>query len=252
MATVYRASDTRLGRDVALKFLPPYATGQADAEERLLLEARAAAALEHPNVCIVHEIGETDDCRPFIAMALYEGATLKQRLREGPLPLDEARAIAIQIARGLAAAHARGIVHRDVKPGNVVLTPGGVVKLLDFGLAKMADVTLTRSGTTLGTIGYMSPEHARGDPVDHRADLWSLGVVLYEMLTGVRPFRGGSDRALLQAILHSDAEPLSSRRPEAPESLRRPVERLLRKDPAERYGSAAELLADLNRVQSPA
>ncbi|GLC27780.1 bifunctional serine/threonine-protein kinase/formylglycine-generating enzyme family protein [Roseisolibacter agri] len=245
MGTVYRAHDTRLARDVALKFLPPHLGAQLDARERLLVEARAAAALEHANVCVVHEIGETDDARPFIAMALYEGETLKQRLARGRLTVDEATDVAVQIARGLAAAHARGIVHRDVKPGNVMLTPEGTVRLLDFGLAKVTDVSLTRPGATPGTIAYMSPEQARGDAVDQRTDLWSLGVVLHEMLTGARPFRGGSDAALLHAILHAPPEPIAARRPETPERLVRVVERLLRKDPRERYGSAAELLADL-------
>ena len=245
MGTVYRAQDTRLNRDVALKFLPVHLGSHRGAQERLLAEARAAAALEHPNVCVVHEIGETDDGRPFIVMALCDGETLKEKLRLGPLAPAEAVEIAMQIARGLAAAHARGIIHRDVKPGNVMLGPDGTVKLLDFGLAKVADVTITGPGATPGTLAYMSPEQARGNPVDQRTDLWSLGVVLYEMLTGMRPFRGASDRALFQAILHEEPEPISQQRPEAPEPLRRIVERLLRKDPDARYGRAEELLADL-------
>ncbi len=244
MGTVYRAHDTLLDRDVALKFLPPLNT-RLDAEERLFVEARAAAALEHPNVCSIHEIGQADDGRPFIAMALYEGETLKGRLAHGPLPLEEAVATAIQIARGLAAAHARGIVHRDVKPGNVMLGADGTVRLLDFGLATATDVTLAGSGSTAGPMAYMSPEQARGDPLDGRTDLWSLGIVLYEMLTGVRPFRGEDDRALLQAILQQDPEPVSQRRPEVPASLSRVAERLLRKDPGARYQNAAEVLADL-------
>ena len=247
MGTVYRAHDTRLDRDVALKFLPPLSI-RLDSEERLLLEARAAAALEHPNVCTVHEIGQTDDGRPFIAMALHEGKTLKERLREGPLPLEEAVATAVQIARGLGAAHARGIVHRDVKPGNVILGADGTVRLLDFGLAQMTDPALTPSGLTPGTVAYMSPEQARCEPLDARTDLWSLGVVLYEMLTGSRPFRGGSDRELLAAIVETDLEPVSKLRPGLPAPLARVVERLLRKDPGDRYESAAGLLAELARA----
>jgi serine/threonine-protein kinase len=220
----------------------------SEVEERLLVEARAAAALEHPNVCSIHEIGQTSDGVPFIAMALYEGETLKERLVRGSLPLEEAVATAIQIARGLAAAHARGIAHRDVKPANVILGADGMVRLLDFGLAQATDVIRTRSGMTPGTVAYMSPEQARGDPLDQRTDLWSLGVALYEMLTGVRPFWGADDRTLLQAILHEDPEPVSNRRPEIPESLARVVERLLRKDPGTRYGSAAEVLGDLAKA----
>jgi tetratricopeptide (TPR) repeat protein len=245
MGAVYRAHDTRLHRDVALKFLPPDLTGALDAEERFLVEARAAAALEHPNVCTVYEIAETEDGRPFIAMASYEGETLKERLRRGPLPPAAAVDVAIQTARGLAAAHAHGIVHRDVKPGNIMLTTDGTVKLLDFGLAKVADVSITRSGLTPGTVAYMSPEQTRGDPVDRRADLWSLGVVLYEMLTGVRPFRGGNDPAIVQAILHSRPDPLSRRTPSVPDSLDRIVERLLQKKRERRYGAVDELLRDL-------
>lgn len=246
MGTVYRAHDTVLERQVALKFLPPLST-RLDDEERLLKEARSAGALQHPNICTIHEIGQTDDGRPFIAMALYEGETLKERLERSPLSLEEVVVTGIQIGRGLAAAHARGIVHRDVKPGNVILGADETVRLLDFGLAQAMEVTLTRSGITPGTVAYMSPEQARGDPLDQRSDLWSLGVVLYEMLTGLRPFRGANDRALFQAILHEDAEPFSKRRPEVPEPLARIVERLLLKDPEARYGSAAEMLAELTR-----
>jgi serine/threonine protein kinase/tetratricopeptide (TPR) repeat protein len=247
MGAVYRAHDTRLDRDVALKFLPPHLTADPEARERLLAEARAAAALEHPNLCTVYEIDETEDGRPFIAMALCEGETLKERLEREPLPPAEAVHVATQIAKGLSAAHARGILHRDVKPGNVMLTAGGSVKLVDFGLARMADTTPTRPGQTPGTLAYMSPEQVRGDPLDPRSDLWGLGVVLYEMVAGVRPFRGGSDRALIQAILHQDPEPLPEGRPAIPDRLARIVDRLLRKDRKDRYRSAEELLGELAR-----
>ncbi|HEX2636591.1 MAG TPA: protein kinase [Gemmatimonadales bacterium] len=248
MGTVYRAHDSRLDRVVALKFLPPHLSAQPEARERFLMEARAAAALEHPNVCSIHEIGETADGRPFIAMSCYEGETLKERLSRGALPPAEAVAIAVQLARGLGAAHARGIVHRDVKPGNIMLCADGTVRLLDFGLAKVADVSVTAPGVTPGTIAYMSPEQARGDPVDHLTDLWSLGVVLYEMLSGARPFRGGNDRAVIQAILHDQPEPLQPRLRDTPASLPRAVERLLRKTPEERYRSAEALLVELTRA----
>jgi TolB-like protein/Tfp pilus assembly protein PilF len=248
MGAVYRARDTRLHRDVALKFLPAHLGSALNAEERLLMEARAAAGLEHANVCTVHEIAETEDGRPFIAMAFYEGETLKQRLLRGPLPAAEAVDIAVQIVRGLGAAHAHGIVHRDVKPGNIMVLPGGTVKLLDFGLAKVADASITRPGITPGTVAYMSPEQARGDPVDARSDLWSVGVVLYEMLTGVRPFRGGNDRAVIQAILHSAPEPLRKHEPDTHRALQRILARVLQKQPEARYRSAAELLAELELV----
>ncbi len=251
MGTVYRARDMQLARDVALKFLPPSLALDDDSKERLLSEARAAAALEHPNVCTVHEIGETEEGQAFIAMAFYDGETLKERLRRGPLPVSKATEVAVQLAHGLAAAHARGIVHRDVKPGNVMLTATGTVKLLDFGLAKRADAPVTGPGATLGTVAYMSPEQVRGGPLDRRTDLWSLGVVLYEMLSGVRPFRGGNNRVLLRAILHGDPDPVTERRPETPEPLARVVERLLRKEAEARYASAEELRADLEREVTP-
>jgi serine/threonine protein kinase/tetratricopeptide (TPR) repeat protein len=250
MGAVYRARDTRLQRDVALKFLPAHLSAALNAEQRLLVEARAAAALEHPNVCTIHEIGETEEGRPFIAMAIYEGETLTERLRRGPLPVAEGIGVATQIARGLAAAHAHGIVHRDVKPGNIMLTPDGTVKLLDFGLAKVADVSLTGPGVTPGTVAYMSPEQAQGDTVDLRTDLWSLGAVLYEMLTAVRPFRGGNDRAVVQSILHESPAPVLKWRPDVPPALARIMEHLLQKTPAARYANAAELLTDLSRVPS--
>ncbi|HET8762739.1 MAG TPA: protein kinase, partial [Gemmatimonadales bacterium] len=243
----YRAHDTRLGRVVALKFLPPYLSANPESRERFLVEARAAAALEHPNVCSIHEIGETTDGRPFIAMACYDGETLKERLRRGPLPPAEALDIAIQLARGLGAAHARSIVHRDVKPGNIMLTTDGTVRLLDFGVAKVADVSLTSPGATPGTIAYMSPEQARGEPVGAATDLWSLGVVLYEMLAGVRPFRGGNDRTVIQAILHDEPDLASGPLREAAPDTRRIIGRLLQKSPRDRFRDARELLEALTQ-----
>lgn len=247
MGTVYRAHDTRLSRVVALKFLPPYLSANPESRERFLVEARAAAALEHPNVCSIHEIGETTDGRPFIAMACYDGETLKERLRRGPLPPAEALDIAIQLARGLGAAHSRSIVHRDVKPGNIMLTADGTVRLLDFGVAKMADVSLTGPGATPGTIAYMSPEQTRGDAVGPATDLWSLGVVLYEMLAGVRPFRGGNDRTLIQAILHDQPDLAYGPLRDATPGTRRIIERLLQKNPDDRFHAARELLEALTR-----
>lgn len=248
MGAVYKARDRRLQRDVALKFLPPHFAAGPDAQEHLLREARAAAGLEHPNVCTVHEISRTEDGRPFISMVCYEGETLKERLRHGAIPVAEAVEIGKQIARGLAAAHVRKIVHRDVKPGNVMLLSDATVKLLDFGIARLADAAVTGPGGTRGTVAYMSPEQARGDAVDARCDLFALGVVLHEMVTGVQPFRGGNDRAVLQAILHDPPVPLRRLEPQAPPALEQIVDRLLRKEPDARYADASELLADLEEL----
>jgi eukaryotic-like serine/threonine-protein kinase len=248
MGTLYRARDERLNRDVALKFLPSGLSAEGEARERLLTEARAVAALNHPNVCAIYEIAETADGRMFFAMPLYDGMTLKEKLRQGPLSIEESVNIAIQIARGLAAAHALGIVHRDVKPGNVMLSADGTVRLLDFGLAIPIDGSLTSSGGTRGTVAYMSPQQARGEPIDARSDLWSLGVVLYEMIAGRRPFHRGNPAPILDQIFHWDAEPLSRHRQEISEALARIVERLLQRDPGKRFESAAELLDGLRSV----
>ena len=248
MGVVYRARDTRLERDVALKFLPPHLGLDSRAKSRFMVEARAAAALDHPNICTVHEIGEAGDGRLFIAMACYQGHVLKERIANGPLPPEAAVAVAVGIARALDAAHARGIVHRDVKPANVMLTADGGVKLLDFGVAKLADVTITQSGVTPGTVAYMAPEQIRGENADARSDLWSLGVVLHEMLTSARPFLGSHDAAVMQAILHGDPPPLGESSGEPTATLQTIVRRLLAKNPDERYQSARQLLADLEPV----
>ena len=239
MGVVHRALDTRLGRTVALKFLQPRLDADDSAAERFRLEARAAAALEHPNICTVHEIGETAEGRLFLAMPLYDGETLERRIARGPLAVEDAVAIAVQVARGLAKAHAQGIVHRDVKPSNVLVTADGVVKLLDFGIAKLADVTLTGGAGPLGTAAYMSPEQRAGAPVDHRTDLWSLGVVLHEMLTSRRPLDGGPASAV------AGPPPVSALRPDAPPVLDRIVATALARDPDARYASAQAMERDL-------
>ena len=191
MGVVYKALDTKLNRHVALKFLPPELTRDDDARERFIREAQAASALDHPNICTIYEIDSTPDEQLFIAMGFYEGETLKQRIAKGPLPIDEALDIAIQMGQGLAKAHASGIVHRDIKPANVIVTTDGLVKIVDFGIAKLLGVTgPTQTGTTLGTVSYMSPEQVAGEEADERSDVWSLGAVLYEMLTGQQPFTG--------------------------------------------------------------
>ncbi|MFL6235230.1 MAG: protein kinase domain-containing protein [Thermoanaerobaculia bacterium] len=246
MGVVYKARDTRLSRTVALKFLPPELTRDPEARERFEQEARAASSLDHPNLCTILELGDAPDGRLYLAMPYYNGETLRRRLERGPLPVDEAVDIAAQIARGLAKAHRSGIVHRDVKPANLIVTGDGVVKILDFGLAKLAGMAaVSRTGSSAGTPAYMSPEQARGDEVDARTDLWSLGVVLYEMLTGRRPFRGERELAVVYAILHERPQPLRELRPEVPVELARIVERLMAKEPDDRYPSIEEPLAGL-------
>ena len=245
MGVVYLAHDPRLDRRVALKLLPPHVSGHEAARRRLIDEAKAASALDHPNIATVYDIGETETGRLFIAMAYYEGETLRERLERGPLAIAEARDIAEQIAEGLAAAHRRGIVHRDIKPGNVIITPDGVAKVVDFGVARGTGADLTREGSTLGTVAYMSPEQTRGSDVDHRADLWSLGVVTYEMLTGERPFDAATEEAVVVRIRTDTPLPVEQLRPEVPPPLARVVERCLAKDPDTRFPSAEEVTAAL-------
>ncbi len=249
MGTVYRAVDTRLDRTVALKFLPPESTRDRQAKARFVAEARAASALDHPNVCTLFEIDETDAGQLFLVMACYEGETLARRIARGPLPVDLAITIARQIAGGLAKAHGQGIVHRDIKPANVFITSDGLVKILDFGLAKLPDATaVTQAGTMLGTIDYMSPEQARGETVDATTDVWALGVVIHEMLTGRRPFGRGHPQAAINAILHEEPPDLASLRPETPPALRRIVARCLARDASDRDRDAGALLVDLDAL----
>ena len=248
MGVVYKAEDTKLERTVALKFLPPELTRDPMAKARFLQEARAASALDHPNICTIHEVDETDDGQLYLAMPAYDGETLKRRIERGPMPLGEAVDTAIQIGQGLAKAHRQGIVHRDIKPANLMVTSDGIVKILDFGLAKLAGAAgLTRAGFCLGTPSYMSPEQARGE-VDHRTDLWSLGVVLYEMITGRPPFRAETDQGIIYALLTEEPEPLRKLRPDAPIELEQIVRKMLAKDPDARYPSLEPALADLRQL----
>ncbi len=251
MGVVYKAEDLNLERPVALKFLAPHLVSDEEGRKRFIREAKAAAALDHPNICTVHEIGEADG-RIFIAMAFLEGHPLRKRIAQGPLKLKEALPIAIQIAEGLEAAHARGIVHRDMKPDNVMLIQGtrGIVKLLDFGLAQLSGGSkLTHEGSTLGTVLYMSPEQAQAADVDHRTDIWSLGVVLYEMVCGQTPFQGEFDQAVVYSLINEQPEPLTAVRTGVPKELERIVNKCLAKVPAGRYQHADELLVDLRELQ---
>ncbi|MBW3553148.1 MAG: protein kinase [Gemmatimonadetes bacterium] len=249
MGVVYRAQDTHLGRPVALKFLLPTYNFDPAAKTRFMREGHSAAALDHPNLCTIYEVGESEDGRLFLAMALYPGETLRARLaREEALPVPDALEISRQMAQGLACAHAAGIVHRDLKPGNVMLLPDGTVKILDFGLAKARDQNVSETGVRFGTVSYMAPEQILGQAVDGRADLWAVGVVLYEMLTGRKPFGGEHEVAIAHAILHD--EPVSPRtlRAEISPALEDLLLTLLQKDRAERYPATDQLLADLGRV----
>lgn len=253
MGIVYRAEDSRLKRHVALKFLAAELTRDADARERFILEAQAASTLDHSNICTVYEVDETPQGLMYISMACYDGKTLKQRIKEGPLPVEIATDFAIQIGKGLARAHAKGIVHRDIKPANIMVVQDGdseVIKILDFGLAKITEVNITRAGSTLGTVAYMSPEQARGDAVDHRTDIWSLGVVFYEMLTGRRPYSGAFEQAIIYSLLYEPHRPIHQLLPELPHELEHVFSRVLEKDADKRYQSIDELLNDLGSPQS--
>jgi serine/threonine protein kinase/formylglycine-generating enzyme required for sulfatase activity/dienelactone hydrolase len=243
MGVVYRGLDLRLDRHVALKFLPSELSRDPDARERLTQEARAASALDHPNLCTIHDIDATPEGQLFIAMAYYDGATLKKQIANGPLTLDEALDIAIQMAQGLAEAHAAGIVHRDIKPANVMLTKNGLVKIVDFGIAKLVGATgPTRAGTTIGTVAYMSPEQVECEPLDPQSDVWSLGAVLYELLVGQPPFNGDHEWAVMNAIRTLEAKPPSLHRANLPHSVDALVGRALAKHKADRFQSASEFL----------
>src|SRR5213078_4655071 len=230
MGVVYRAEDTRLGRPVALKFLLPQYNFDDVAKSRFLREAHSAAALDHPNLCPIHEVGTSEDGWLFLAMPLYPGETLRARLtRDGCLPVHESLEVARQIAEGLQAAHAVGIVHRDLKPGNIMLLTDGSVRILDFGLAKARDQNLTATGEIIGTVSYMAPEQIRGNAIDGRADLWALGVVLYEMLTNRTPFGSEHTVAIAHAILNDQPVAPSTHRRDLSVAVEDIVLRLLEK-----------------------
>ena len=250
MGVVYKAEDTKLKRTVALKFLPPELTREEDAKKRFVHEAQAASTLDHPNICTVYEIDETPDGRMFIAMAYYEGESLNRKIGRGPLKMNAVLDLAIQAASGIKKAHEQNIVHRDIKPANIVVTTDGVAKLVDFGLAKLGGRTkLTKEGTTLGTVAYMSPEQIRGSDVDERSDIWALGAVMYEMIAGRPPFAGDFDQAIMYSISSETPEPLTAIRTNVPMELERIVSKCLSKDPGERYQHADDLLVDLKLVK---
>jgi serine/threonine protein kinase/Tol biopolymer transport system component len=262
MGEVYLAKDTRLGRRIALKVLPTFVSKDPERLRRFTQEARAASRLSHPNVCVVHEIGQTEDGRPFIAMEYVEGTTLRQRMRDHTMKLGDVLDVAIQIAEGLTAAHEAGIVHRDIKPENIMIRSDGYVKILDFGLAKLterhksgADTTMptllfnSSPGLIMGTAAYMSPEQARGIPVDERTDVWGLGVVIYEMASGHPPFAGETPTDVVVAIVEREQPPISQHVEGTPPELERIVRKALRKDRDERYQIVKELAIDLRSLR---
>jgi non-specific serine/threonine protein kinase len=250
MGVVYKARDTRLQRIVALKFLPPSLSTDPDAKSRFIQEAHAASSLQDDNICTIHDINETDEGQLFIVMEHYEGETLKTRIERGRLEITEALHIAIQVTQGLLTAHEKGTIHRDIKPANLFITRTGSAKILDFGLAKLlGQVGLTQAGTTAGTVAYMSPEQLQGSEVDHRSDLWSLGVILYEMVCQRRPFTAEHEAALGYQIMNVDPVAAGEVAPSTPPGVSRVILKLLAKDPSSRYQHAGELLADLQREQ---
>ena len=250
MGVVYKAEDTKLKRTVALKFLPPELTHIPEVKERFIREAQAAAALDHPNICTVYEFDEAEDTS-FISMAYIEGQNLRKKSESGPLEIEDALRIAKQVAEGLQEAHKKGVVHRDIKSANILVDARGQAKIMDFGLARMTGGTMvTKEGTTMGTVAYMSPEQARGEEVGQRTDIWSLGVVLYEILCGQRPFEGDHEQTVLYSILNKNPKPIMDLKADIPASIEQVVSKALEKDPDKRYQQIDDLLDDLKSISA--
>ena len=250
MGIVYQAFDTRLQRHVALKFLPASLHDDEASRQRFMSEARAASRLDHPNICVIHDVDETPEGHMYITMPHYQGETLAARLKRGRVALPDTLAIAIQVADGLAAAHARDIVHRDIKPANIMLTEQGMVKLLDFGIAKMANNKLTGSGMNVGTLAYMAPEQLHGQEMDGRADIWALGVTTYEMLTGKTAFDGKGAKQIVEAVLTEDNEQSTPFSDDIPQALHAVIDRALQRDREQRHADVQSLLDELLEVQA--
>src|SRR6201993_867186 len=259
MGEVYRAKDTRLGRDVALKILPESFAHEPDRLHRFEQEARAVAALNHPNILAIHDIGQQDGS-PFLVSELLEGESLRAALDGGALPQRKTIQFGVQIAHGLAAAHEKGIVHRDLKPENLFVTKDGRIKILDFGLAKVAPsrqtptnlaTTITRLGGAMGTVGYMSPEQVRGQATDHRTDIFAFGAILYEMVMGQRTFQRATEADTVSAILNEEPPPITLLSPDMPLALERVIRRCLEKNPEQRFHSASDLAFALEALSDP-
>jgi non-specific serine/threonine protein kinase len=249
MGIVYKAEDTKLHRIVALKFLPPEFTRDKEAKQRFIHEAQAASSLQHNNICNIHDIDETKDGQIFICMDCYEGETLKKKIERGQIKTDEAVDIIVQVAAGLQKAHEKGIIHRDIKPANIFITNDGVVKILDFGLAKLSGQTMmTKLGSTLGTVAYMSPEQTRGDEVDSRSDIWSSGVVLFEMITGKLPFKGDYEQAVIYLILNERPKSIKDIKTDTSVQIDKIIQRMLEKDIGKRYQSFNEIISELRTL----